>query len=166
MNYIDTPLSYKKTETTLDLGRGLKDQIAVIDNLVELIIFTPKGSFLADPDFGFEYWNHEYVNINYKNFNNGQSISTSSGPHREITKTECQDSLRESLSAYIPKLININVNIELNATREEGFKSESIRSKHTARIVVEGSIENELGTLSPYRKEVVFFMEPTIKKRR
>ena len=164
MNYINTPLGFRESDASMAINRGLKDRMAMIDNIVELIIFTPKGSFLADPDFGFEYWNHEYVNIDYRSFNNGQTISSSSTPHHEITKLECQDSIRSSLASYVPQLINVNINMELNASYDGG--NENVKSKHSARIVVEGAIENELGTLAPYRKEVVFFMEPAIKKRK
>lgn len=167
MNHINTPLAFlQNSESSVILSRGIKDTLAMINNLVELIIFTPKGSFLADPDFGFEYWNHEYANINYKNFNNGQSVSSPNNPHREITKLECQDSIRNSLASYVPQLKNVIVSMEINATPESNLEDETMKSKHTARVVVEGSVEKELGTTIPYQKEVVFFTEPTLKKRR
>lgn len=166
MKYIDTPISILNSEPSLAINRDLKDLKSMIDNLVDLIIFTPKGSFLADPDFGFEYWNHEYANINYKNFNNGQAITATDGSRHEITKAECQDSIRNSLSVYIQSLKNINISMELSSATENGYETDEIKPKHTARIIVEGSIENELGTFIPYKKEVVFFTEPTLKKRR
>lgn len=166
MDYLGTPLTYRRSESSLTINRDLKDIKAVIDDLVDLIVFTPKGSFLADPDFGFEYWNHEYSNINYKNFNNGQAITASDGSRHEITKAECQDSIRNSLTVYAPQLTNININMEMSSTQEEGYDRDDIRSKHTARITVEGDIENELGTSIPYKREVVFYTEPTLKKRR
>lgn len=166
MNYISTPLSYIKIEPSPEINRNLKELTAMIDNLVDLIIFTPKGSFLADPDFGFEYWNHEYANVDYKNFNNGQSMTATGDFHHEIAKAECQDSIRNSLLTYVPQLTNINVNMELSSTFEGLYGNEDIKSKHTAKIVVEGSIENELGTYLPYKREVVFFTEPTLIKHR
>lgn len=166
MNFINTPLAFHNSGSSVDLDRRIKDIKAMIDSLLELIIFTPKGSFLADPDFGFEYWNHEYTNINYKNFNNGQAIISSDGSRHEITKAECQDSIRNSLSEYVPQLTHVSINMELSSAFEGGFRNPDIKSKHTAKIVVEGSIENELGTFIPYRKEILFFTEPTFKKRR
>ena len=167
MNHINTPLAFlQNPDSSVAVNRGLKDTLAMINNLVELIIFTPKGSFLADPDFGFEYWNHEYANINYKNFNNGQTISAPNNPHCEITKLECQDSIRNSLMAYAPQLKNIIVSMEINATSESDFEDETMKSKHTARVVVEGCVEKELGTTFQYKKEVVFYTEPSLKNRR
>ncbi len=166
MNFINTPLTILNSGASVNLDRRIKDIKAVIDNLLELIIFTPKGGFLADPDFGFEYWNHEYTNINYKNFNNGQAIISSDGSRHEITKAECQDSIRNSLSIYVPLLTHVSINMELSSTFEGGYWNQDIKSKHTAKIVVEGSIENELGTFIPYKKEILFFTEPTLKKRR
>lgn len=166
MDYLSTPLAYRDSGSSLTVNRYPKNIKAVIDDLVDLIIFTPKGSFPADPDFGFEYWNHEYSNINYKNFNNGQAITATDGSRHEITKAECQDSIRNSLSVYAPQLTNININMELSSTYEECYGKDDIKSKHTARIVIEGDIENELGTTIKYKREVVFYTEPTLKKRR
>lgn len=56
MAFIETPLTYK--DNTGIIVRSLEERIAMIDNFIELIVFSPKGSFLADDDFGFEYWNH------------------------------------------------------------------------------------------------------------
>lgn len=166
MNYIQTPLVLKASETSVTISRNLKDLKSMIDNLIETIIFTPKGSFLADLDFGFEYWNHEYTNINYKKFNSGQAITASDGSKREITKDECLESIRNSLTAYAPQLFDFNINMELLPTFEGVFNNEEIKSRHSAKIIVDGFIENGLGTSVKYQKEVVFFTEPTIKKRR
>ena len=56
MSFISTPVTY--IEPSLRLVRNIEDHITKLDNLVELIVFTPRGSFAADPDFGFEYWSH------------------------------------------------------------------------------------------------------------
>ena len=77
MNYIVTPVSFLKTDSGLKLERGIEERISMLDNLVELIVFTPKGSFCADPDFGFEYCNHEYSNVHFRKFNNDQTESLS-----------------------------------------------------------------------------------------
>ena len=165
MNYISTPLSFLETDLALKLNRDLDNRIAMIDNLIELIVFTPKGSFLADPDFGFEYWNHEYANIHYRSFNNGQSITTADGNYHEITKAECQESIRRSLATYEPSLKNVSISIELNAASTDKQKRrKKVLSKHIVRIDIEGLIENGPGTFQPYKKEVVFLMEPTLKR--
>lgn len=164
MDCISTPLAFHKTDSGLRLDRDLNSQIAAIDNLVELIVFTPKGTFLADPEFGFEYWNHEYANIHYRTFNNGQVLMTVDGFYREITRAECQESIRQSLATYAPLLTEVSIAIELNAASVERQKKKKVMSKHLVKIIVEGSLENGPGTLCPYKKEVVFLMEPTTKR--
>lgn len=164
MNCISTPLAYHEIGTGTRLERDLNNRIAAIDNLVELIVFTPKGSFLADPEFGFEYWNHEYANIHYRTFNSGQALMTVDGLYSEITRAECQESIRTSLNTYEPSLKEINISIELNAAQGEKQRNKKVPSKHVVKVVVEGFLENGPGTFYPYKKEVVFLMEPTIKK--
>ena len=166
MNSISTPLAIRQTDSGLRLGRSLGDHIAAIDNLVELIVFTPKGTFLADPDFGFEYWNHEYANIHYRTFNNGQVLTTIDGIYQEITRAECQESIRQSLATYAPSLTEVGIFIELNAASTGRQRKKNVMSKHLVKIIVEGSLENGPGSVCPYRKEVVFLMEPTTKRYR
>ena len=166
MNCISTPLTYHESESGLKIERDLQNRKAAIDNLVELIVFTPKGSFLADPEFGFEYWNLEYANIHYRTFNNGQVLMTVDGRYREITRAECQESIRQSLANYEPSLKDVSISIELNAASVERQRRKKVMSKHVVKIVVEGLLESGPGILSPYKKEVVFLMEPTIKRYR
>ena len=52
MGYIKVPISYTKNNSS-EINREIEDRTAIIDNLIELIVFTPRGSFPADPDFGF-----------------------------------------------------------------------------------------------------------------
>jgi hypothetical protein len=164
MNCVSTPITFHEADSALGLERDLDNRIAMIDNLVELIVFTPKGSFLADPEFGFEYWNHEYANIHYRSFNNGQSLTTADGNYHEITKVECQESIRRSLATYEPLLKNVSISIELNAASMDKQRKRKVLSKHVVRLVVEGFLENGPGTFQPYKKEVVFLMEPTLKR--
>lgn len=86
MEYISTPLSISDDG---QLVRDVNERITMLDNLVELIVFTPRGSFEADPDFGFEYWNHEYSNVHYREFNNSQMGKASFGLHNDVTRKEC-----------------------------------------------------------------------------
>lgn len=86
MNYSSTPLTFKNSDTGISVVRDIQERISMLDNLVELIVFTPRGSFVGDPDFGFEYWNHEYSNVHYREFNNEQTGLSSGGLYNEITK--------------------------------------------------------------------------------
>ena len=161
--YISTPITFIDADSMLEVKHNLESEIALLDNLIELIVFTPRGSFLADPEFGFEYWNHEYSNIQYQTFNSGQGLSTK-GNGQEITKIECQESIKNSLWTYAPQLKRVNVTVELNAAKQERLQSQKKQSKHQVIVVVEGDIEKGIG-ISHYKKEVAFLIEPTVRKR-
>lgn len=163
MNYISTPIGFGDNRSSIRLKRDLDSSTAVLDNLIELIAFTPRGSCSADPEFGFEYWNHEYVNIQYRTFNNGQVSTMADGARREITKNECQESIKQSLNLYAPQLKNVNVSVELNAADTKRQYRKKVQPKHIVSIIVEGDIDNGI-SVKHYKKEVVFLMEPTTKR--
>ncbi len=166
MSFIKTPLIFQESDGHVQVVRDFEDRIRMLDNLVDLIIFTPQGSFLADPDFGFEYWNHEYSNIHYREFNSDHSSYAVGGLSDEVTKEECKKSIRQSLEQYEPQLKQVNVSIEINAAEAEKQRKKKVLSKYVVTISVEGIIDDGLGTTTPYRKDVLFLMEPTVKKYR
>ena len=173
MEYIQTPVEYAEktyfsptlhheiTETVepLALQRSLNDVVAMLDNLVELVVFTPRGGLAADPDFGFEYWGHEYSNVSHRDFNNGQPCSIDN----EITRQRCQQSVTNSLRTYAPMLLDVNTTIELDIPdAKRRFKN--INSKYMVNVVVTGRIKEGLDRVD-YRKVVTFMVEPTVKRR-
>lgn len=162
MRFLSTPLQF--TDSGTKLRRDIDNRIMMLDNLVELIVFTPRGDFEADPDFGFEYWNHEFSNVHYREFNASQGTKTAS-LYNEVTKKECEDSIKQSLAAYEPMLKNVTVNIELNAASEKQRRKRRVASKYAVNVIVEGGIDDGLGVLRPYRKVVVFLVEPTVKRQ-
>ncbi|MBR2083097.1 MAG: hypothetical protein IJ879_00370 [Muribaculaceae bacterium] len=165
--YISTPLTFMERGsmgTSVMLGRDLEDRISMLDNLIELIVFTPRGSFAADPDFGFEYWNHEYSNIHYMDFNNDNSGTAIS--YNEVTKRECQDSIRHSLLTYYPQLKNVAVLIDLAVADAEKQHRKKVLSKYSVKVTVKGTISDGLGTNRDYSKDVIFLVEPTAKQLR
>ena len=165
MAFISTPFAYHNTGSVLELERELNSQVELLDNLVELIVFTPRGSFLADPEFGFEYWNHEYSNIQYRSFNSGQSGMLAGPMGSEVTKSECQESIRKSLLIYAPQLKNVNVEVQLDtAFNKEQQRKKKVQSKHLVSINIEGEIDSGIST-NHYKKKVEFLMEPTAKRR-
>lgn len=164
MSFINTPLAYQSLTDGLYVKRDLKSQAEVLDNLLELIAFTPRGSFLADPDFGFEYWNHEYSNIQYRTFNSGQGLLLGGKNGQDVTKLDCQESIRQSLQTYAPQLTKVEVTVELNAAQySERQHKRKVQSKHIVSIIVEGELDNGIGT-SKYKKKIEFLMEPSAKK--
>jgi len=162
MSFISTPLKYQRDD--LHLVRDINERRLMLDNLVELIVFTPRGTFEADPDFGFEYWNHEYSNVHYQEFNLSQNGRRLGGIQNEVTRKECEESIRTSLNTYEPMLKNVNVSIELSLVNDNYIHRKKVKSKYEVNVVVEGSLDDGLGTLSPYSKTVVFLVEPTVKR--
>ncbi len=164
MRFIKTPITYEGD--SLAIARSLEDHIAKIDNFIELIVFSPRGSFAADDEFGFEYWNHEYSNIHCRNFNNGQNETfiNGNGGYYEVTLRECKESIENSLRIYEPQLKQIGVFIELNSVTNENGIQRKLLSKYEVVIKVTGMLDNGLGTMIPYKKEISFLMEPTVKR--
>lgn len=134
-----------------------------IDRMLDLIVFTPRGSFSADPEFGFEYWNHEFSNLNVREFNNSyigmmgdvQSLN-------DVTKKQCETSIRESILQYESQLLNPSVKIELVVN--EKIRPKKSQSKYEMKILISGQIDDGLGVVKPYDKRISFMVEPTAKK--
>lgn len=165
MGFVNTPIRFIKKEASVSLGREIDDMTLMLDNLVELIVFTPKGSFSADPDFGFEYWNHEYSNIHYRDFNNNHTGMGLSGLYNDVTRKECQDSIKKSLETYEPQLKHVDVFIELNSIDEgKQHRTKKVFSKYEVSVRVTGVLDDGLGMAKKYEKRVSFFMEPTVRK--
>lgn len=165
MKFVNAPLEFKKRESSISIARNIDDRVVMLDNLVELIVFTPRGSFAADPDFGFEYWNHEYSNIHYRNFNNHHSNVGYYGLSNDVTRKECQESIKRSLETYEPQLKQIDVSIELDSIDiEEQNKKRKVFSKYEVSVKVTGLLDDGLGVVKKYEKRVLFFMEPTVKQ--
>lgn len=164
--FISTPLSFieRNSGNSVHLGRDIDDRIEMLDNLIELVVFTPRGSFDADPDFGFEYWNHEYSNIHYMDFNNDNSGTAIS--YNEVTKRECQESVRLSLLTYYPQLKNVTVLIDLAIADAEKQRRKKVMSKYSVKVTVKGVISDGLGTNRDYSKDVIFLVEPIAKQLR
>ncbi len=133
-----------------------------INSILDLIVFTPKGTFCADPEFGFEYWNHEFSNINVREFNNSyigmvESVQTLN----DVSRKQCEISLKDSIIAYEPRLINPEVKIELEIN--DKIRKRKSQSKYEMKIMISGSIDDGLGILKPFEKRISFMIEPTVK---
>lgn len=156
------PLSIRSGDATA-LEKESGDLEQCISNLLDLIVFTPRGSFSADPEFGFEYWNHEFSNINVREFNNSyMGMTADAQPVNEISRRQCEASLRESILAYEPRLLKPEVRVELEMNdRPRKRKSQS---KYEMRILISGSIDDGLGIARPYEKRISFMVEPVARK--
>ena len=162
MGYISSPISFVEHNNQIGILRDIEERITMLDNLIELIVFTPRGSFKADPDFGFEYWNHEYSNVNDTQFNNNNTGLDCN--NSESTKLKCQESIQQSISNYAPELKNVKISMKLSAADSEKQGRKKVLSRHMIVVEVRGFIEDGLGTSVEYAKDVIFFVEPTAKK--
>lgn len=134
-----------------------------IDSILDLIVFTPRGSFIADPDFGFEYWNHEFSNINVREFNNNYlGMVSNVKTLNEISRKQCENSLKESIICYVPRLRQPEVRIELDLNKKKGRKS--LPSKYEMRILITGFLDDGLGITRSYEKRISFMVEPIARK--
>lgn len=134
-----------------------------IHSILDLIVFTPKGTFSADPEFGFEYWNHEFSNINVREFNNSyMGMVVDAQSLNDVSRKQCELSLKESIIAYEPRLINPEVKIELEIN--DKIRKRKSQSKYEMRILINGSIDDGLGIVRPFEKRISFMVEPTAKK--
>lgn len=164
MAYIDTPLSFRTNDDSVTIRRDIEDRIQMLDRLIELIVFTPRGSFGADPDFGFEYWNHEYSNVRFRDFNNDHLGGLRGGLYNDVTRKECEESILSSLAGYQPQLKHVEVRIELDIADGSKQRRKKVMSKYFVTVRISGLLEDGLGTNIPYNKDVVFLMEPTAKQ--
>lgn len=134
-----------------------------INSILDLIVFTPTGSFGADPEFGFEYWNHEFSNINVREFNNNyMGMVADAQSSNDVSRKKCELSLKKSILAYEPRLINPEVKIELEIN--DKVRKRKSQSKYEMRIMINGSIDDGLGIVRPFEKRISFMVEPTAKK--
>ena len=164
MNFLSTPLTIRQIGSKLQIIPELEERISMLDKLVELIVYTPRGSFSADPDFGFEYWNHEFSNVSDTLFNNDSTGKDDY--HKEGAKSRCEESVRQSLATYAPELKNVEVNMKLAIPDNNFHEGGKVFSRHLVTIEVSGKLDDGLGTHVNYSFPVEFFMEPTAKRRR
>lgn len=161
-NFSHIPLSIDFSKSPI-LEQESGDMERSINNILDLIVFTPKGSFIADPDFGFEYWNHEFSNINVREFNNNYlGMVSNVKTLNEISRKQCEISLKESILCYEPRLHQPDVKVELDINNKKSRKS--IPSKYEMRIMITGSLDDGLGIMRPYEKRISFMVEPIAKK--
>lgn len=134
-----------------------------IDSILELIVFTPKGSYCADPEFGFDYWNYEFSNINVREFNNNYiGMMSNTKTLNEVSRKQCEASLKESILSYEPRLHQPDVKVELDINSK--LNNRNMQSKYEMHIIISGLIDDGLGVTRPYEKRISFMVEPIAHK--
>lgn len=160
-DYTAIPLNINRGKSSVLKKEG--DTEACIDNFLDLIVFTAKGSFSADPEFGFEYWNHEFSNINVREFNNSYiGIMSNNQSSNDISRKQCEASLLKSIVSYEPRLLKPEVKIELEINGK--IRKRNSQSKYEMKILISGFIDDGLGITKQYEKRISFMVEPVAKK--
>lgn len=73
MKYCNAPVIFSRDNESgaIQMVRSLNDATLVIDNWIDTVIFTAVRRFKADEDFGFSFWDNEFIAMNLTDFNNG-----------------------------------------------------------------------------------------------
>lgn len=160
--FITIPLSIAFEQSpVIEREEGTLEQS--IDNILDMIVFTPKGLSGADPEFGFEYWNHEFSNIDLREFNNNYlGVMSGTTVLNDISRKQCEKSLCDSIAVYEPRLRqpDVKINLEAGNRGRHGNK----QSKYEMHISITGAIDEGLGISRPFEKKISFMVEPTASK--
>ncbi len=163
MNFVSVPIKLTPSGNGLTLSRPLSDPIAMMDNLIELIVLTHKGTFNADPDFGFEYWDPMYADVSALQFN----ANTGDEYSRQGVKERCEATIAECIINYAPVCLKVkDVFVEMNL-RDDKVKLIGARKVYSHRemaVMVSARIDDGMGTMRDYSCEITFMMEPMLRR--
>lgn len=176
MRYSSSPVKFILDENLdLQIDRPLTNVTSVIDNWVDTVVFTCIRRFKADEEFGFGFWDNEFIAMNLVDFNNGADFRVVKKRNNSEVKVrmsrtgirQCEKSVLDSISYYIPFLKNIEVEVLLSMEKNK-YSRRGENSKYVVRVSVKGRMQyNEyIGTRDEeYRREVEFFMDPFLSSR-
>ena len=72
MYYSNSPIHFVNDgQLDLMIERPLTNVYSVIDNWVDTVVFTCIRRFKADEEFGFSFWDNEFIAMNLVDFNHG-----------------------------------------------------------------------------------------------
>lgn len=179
MWYSGSPIIFNRNEESKELSviRNLSDPMQVLDNLVDTIIFTAIRRFKADEEFGFSFWDNEFIAMNLNDFNNGVDYTTVQNRHNRTERIQmstagvkvCERSILNSLNYYIPYLKDVSVSVSLSYERDKTtIVKKNINSKYVVRVIVDGRtiFDEYSGTRDGvYHKSATFFMDPFLNTR-
>lgn len=170
MNYSLSPIRYElDNQQDLKIVRPLTDVENVLDKWIDVIIFTSIRRFKADEDFGFSFWDNEFIAMNLVDFNNGSDYKIvrdkrNGRDHKEQMSLAgirlCERSVKDSIAFYFPALKNIQVDVQLSMEKSE-LSEKGRGSKYVVRVLVKGKLSEYVGTDNEnYQRKVEFFMDP------
>ena len=176
MHYSNSPIRFINDEQlNLQIERPLTNVSSVIDNWVDTVVFTSIRRFKADEEFGFSFWDNEYIAMNLVDFNHGADFKIVKRKNNREEKVQmsrsgirqCEKSVRDSILYYLPffKYLEVEVNLSMEKNK---FSRCGENSKYVVRVLVKGRLlYNEyVGTREgEYRREVEFFMDPFLNNK-
>lgn len=161
----------------LKIARPVSNTISVIDNWIDMVVFTSIRRFKADEDFGFSFWDNEFIAMNLVDFNNGADYKMVKDKqndryHKQQLSlsgiNQCEKSVKDSIAFYFPSLKNIQVVVRLSMEKSE-FSEKEKGSKYVVRVVVKGKFtpgEYVKAGEENYQRKVEFFMDPFLDSRK
>lgn len=176
MHYSNSPIQFINDEQlNLQIERSLTNISSVIDNWVDTVVFTSIRRFKADEEFGFSFWDNEFIAMNLVDFNHGADFKIVKRNNNREEKVQmsragirqCEKSVCDSISYYIPFLKNLEVEVQLSMEKNK-YSRRGENSKYVVRVSVKGRLTyNEyVGTREgEYRREVEFFMDPFLNNK-
>lgn len=176
MYYSNSPIQFVNDEQlNLQIERPLTNVSSVIDNWVDTVVFTSIRRFKADEEFGFSFWDNEFIAMNLADFNHGTDFKIVKRKNNREEKVQmsragirqCEKSVRDSISYYIPFLKNLEVEVQLSMEKNK-YSRRGENSKYVVRVLVKGRLTyNEyVGTREDeYQREVEFFMDPFLNNK-
>lgn len=176
MNYSHSPIRFVNDEQlNLQIERPLTNVSAVIDNWVDTVVFTCVRRFKADEEFGFSFWDNEFIAMNLVDFNHGADFKIVKHKNNREEKVQmsrsgirqCEKSVRDSILYYIPYLKNLEVEVQLSMEKNK-YSRRGENSKYVVRVLVKGRLiyDEYIGTRDgEYHREVEFFMDPFLNNK-
>lgn len=176
MRYISSPIRFVNDEhLNLQIERPISHASSAIDNWVDTVVFTSIRRFKADEEFGFSFWDNEFIAMNLVDFNHGADFKivkhkNNSEEKVQMSRTgirQCEKSVRDSILYYIPFLKNLEVEVQLSMEKSK-YSQRGKNSKYVVRVLVKGRLtyDEYVGTREgEYHREVEFFMDPFLNNK-
>ena len=176
MQYSNSPIQFvNDDQLNLRIDRPLSNITSVIDNWVDTVVFTSIRRFKADEEFGFSFWDNEFIAMNLIDFNHGADYKIVKRKNDREEKVQmsksgirqCERSVRDSILYYLPFLKSLEVEVQLSMEKNK-LTRRGENSKYVVRVLVKGRLTyNEyVGTREgEYHREVEFFMDPFINNK-
>ncbi len=176
MQYCNSPIRFVQDKAlNYQIERPLSNLTAVIDNWVDTVVFTGIRRFKADEEFGFGFWDNEFIAMNLEDFNHGTDFRVIKKQNNREEKVQmsrtgirqCEKSVRDSISYYLPFVKNLNVEVQLSMEKDK-YSRRGENSKYVVRVFVKGRLtyDEYVGSQDgEYQREVEFFMDPFLNNK-